>query len=116
MTHYEFEPGAKRGRNNVVGAWTETPATPSRRGETKLDLLMSTVLPIVGGITAGMLLRSFTSLPFWACLLIGIPVGTVAAWVLFVGIALLIHKAIAEPLAAKRERRTQRTRDRFKDS
>jgi len=28
MTHYEFEPGKKRGRNKLVGSWTETPATP----------------------------------------------------------------------------------------
>ena len=82
-----------------------------RRGETLIDLLMSTVLPIVGGITAGLLLRSFTSLPFWACLLIGIPVGTVTAWLLFVGFALLFHKAITEPLAASRQRRKQEIRD-----
>ncbi|WP_150122615.1 hypothetical protein [Rhodopirellula islandica] len=74
---------------------------------------MSTVLPIVGGITAGLLLRSFTSLPFWACLLIGIPVGTVAAWVLFVGVIILVHKTIGEPLAASRERRKQEIRDQY---
>ncbi|TWU50701.1 hypothetical protein Poly51_39940 [Rubripirellula tenax] len=85
----------------------------NRRGETLIDLLMSTVLPIVGGITAGLVLKSFTSLPFWACLLIGIPVGTVTAWALFVGVAFLFHKAIAEPLAASRERRRQEIRDRY---
>lgn len=26
MTHYEFQPGGKRGRNKYVGSWTETPA------------------------------------------------------------------------------------------
>ena len=88
----------------------------NRRGETQLDLLMSTVLPIVGGITVGLLLRTFTSLPFWACLLIGIPIGTVAAWLLFVGLAFLGFKLIGEPLAAARERRKQRIQDRFNQS
>jgi hypothetical protein len=37
-----------------------------RRGETVIDLTMSVVLPIVGGIIGTLTLRHVTALPFWA--------------------------------------------------
>lgn len=46
MTRYEFEPGAKRGRNKLVGVWTETPATPI---DLPLTLTNLTQLLAIGG-------------------------------------------------------------------
>jgi hypothetical protein len=74
---------------------------------------MGVLLPIFGGITASLILRTFTSLPFWACLLIGIPVGTVTAWLLFVVLAFCFYTFVEKPIEAVRERRKQKIRDRF---
>jgi len=39
MTNYEFEPGAKHGRNKFVGSWTETPAPPIELPYTAANLV-----------------------------------------------------------------------------
>lgn len=56
-----------------------------RRGETLIEVLMTYVVPVIGMSVLIAVLRHFTALPFWACALIGIPVGTIAAWLLVLG-------------------------------
>lgn len=62
----------------------------TRRGETLIDLVMGTILPIIGGIVGTLLFRQVTSLPMWGCFLLGLPLGTVAAWCAFVALAYLV--------------------------
>jgi hypothetical protein len=57
-----------------------------RAGETLIDLLMGFVAPVFGGIAVGLVLIKLTPLPFWACLLIALPVGTIVGWAVMFGI------------------------------
>ena len=83
-----------------------------RRGETLIDMLMTVVIPIVGGIAGSLVLSHFTPLPFWTCILLGIPLGTIAAWLLFLGLAIAFSLLVLRPLEIVHERRKRRIRDR----
>lgn len=57
----------------------------NRCGEAKIDLVNVAILTIMGSTVGTLLFGNFTLLPAWACLLLGIFVGTVGAAFLFGG-------------------------------
>ena len=65
-----------------------TPNQPTksvpRRGETLIDMVMSNVVPVVGGTAAGLIALELGA-PFWIVLLCGF-VGAIAAQAVIVGI------------------------------
>lgn len=61
-----------------------------RRGETVVELLAGTVVPVVGSVAAGVILAETTSMPRWACYLIGVPVGTLGGWLILFGVPFLV--------------------------
>lgn len=83
-----------------------------RRAKTLIDLFMTVLVLIFGGIAGTLLLQSVTSLPFWACVILGIPVGTVGAWLGLVGLAFVVFV----PCEKLREWRRVRRRKRFNKS
>ena len=61
-----------------------------RRGETVIELLMTYVAPVVGGITAAVLLIQLTGWPLIICIAIGLPVGTILGWIVMIGLFMTI--------------------------
>ena len=57
-----------------------------RNGKTVIELLMEIVAPITGGIAVAMVLKSLTTMPTWACVLIALPVGTILGWATILGV------------------------------
>jgi hypothetical protein len=61
-----------------------------RRGETVIELLMTYVAPVVGGIIASVILIQLTGWPQIVCIAIGLPVGTILGWIVLVGLLVTI--------------------------
>lgn len=74
----------------------------NRHGMTSVEVVMEFVAPVIGGVLAILVLRHTTSMPMWACCLIGVPVGTIVAWAVIIG-AVVICGVIL--------RRSKRTND-----
>ena len=66
----------------------------ARNGKTVIELLMEIVAPIAGGITVAMTLKSWTTMPTWACILIALPVGTILGWVTILGVLFTLGSVI----------------------
>lgn len=81
----------------------------NRRGETLIDIVMGTVLPIVGGIAGTLFFRQVTSLPTWGCFLLGLPLGTVVAWAAFVALAYVVVVPAEKWSEWRRRKRRQKT-------
>ena len=58
--------------------------------KTLIELLMEVVAPIAGGITVGIVLRAWTPMPTWACVLIALPIGTVLGWLGMIGMIVFV--------------------------
>lgn len=65
-----------------------------RSGETVIDWLMSTVIPIVGAVAAIVTLLQCTTLPKWACFILGLPLGTIGGWLAFVVAAAVVLRLV----------------------
>ena len=69
-----------------------------RRGETLIDFVMS-LSGVLGAAVMIAILSQATSLPKWACFVIGLPLGMIAAWlsmfVLFGAVLFLIFSPVA---------------------
>ncbi len=58
--------------------------------KTLIELLMEVVAPIVGGIAVALFLRTWTPIPTWACVLVGLPIGTVLGWVTMIAVFVMV--------------------------
>jgi hypothetical protein len=47
---------------------------------TTVEILMEFVAPFLGSLVVALVLRAYTSLPTWGCVLIALPLGTLLAW------------------------------------
>ncbi len=61
-----------------------------RRGETVIELLMTYVAPVVGGIMASVILIQLTGWPRIVCIAIGLPLGTILSWIVLIGLLVTI--------------------------
>lgn len=69
--------------------------------KTLIEWLFEVVAPIVGGVIVGVALHKSTTLPFWACILIAMPIGTILAWAALFGMFYMLE-LIARVIGGKK--------------
>lgn len=72
--------------------------------KTLIEMLMEVVAPIVGSIAVAITLRTWTPMPTWACVLIGLPVGTVLGWLGMIGLIVVVG-SVVQTITNRRPRR-----------